>query len=56
MSHFVRASKYRHVFVEAPKPQETFSGLRLSSAVGEQNYIKGNAKFFAVALSVSDLV
>lgn len=52
MSHFVRASKYRHVFVEAPKPQDTFSGLRLSSAVGEQNYIKGNSKFFAVALSV----
>jgi coronin-1B/1C/6 len=52
MSHFVRASKYRHVFVEQPKVQDTFTSFRLSTAVGEQNYVKGNPKYFAVALSV----
>ena len=52
MSHFVRASKYRHVYVEAPKPTESYSSIRLSTAVGEQNYVKGNPRFFAVALSV----
>lgn len=51
MSHFVRASKYRHVYVEPPKTESTFSGFRLSTATGEQNYIKGNTKFFAVAVS-----
>jgi coronin-1B/1C/6 len=50
MSNFVRQSKYRHVFVEAPKIDETFQDLRLSTATGEQSYIKGNTKFFAVAL------
>jgi coronin-1B/1C/6 len=50
MSHFVRASKYRHVYVEPPKIDETFQGFRLSTATGEQQYIKGNTKFFAVAL------
>lgn len=43
----------RHVFVEAPKVDQTYTGIRMSSAVGEQNYIKGNSKFFAVAVSVS---
>jgi coronin-1B/1C/6 len=53
MSHFVRASKYRHVFVESPKANEVYSSIRQSTAVGEQNYLKANAKFFAVAVSVS---
>jgi hypothetical protein len=53
MSHFVRSSKYRHVFVDAPKTTDTYSAIRLSTAVGEQNYIKANPKYFAVALSVS---
>jgi len=50
MSHFVRASKYRHVYVDPPKIEDTFQGFRLSTATGEQQYIKGNTKFFAVAL------
>ncbi|KAJ8608756.1 hypothetical protein CTAYLR_007792 [Chrysophaeum taylorii] len=50
MSGFVRASKYRHVYVEAPKVEDTYKGFRLSTATGEQQYIKGNTKFFAVAL------
>mmetsp|Transcript_4962 Transcript_4962/g.15002 ORF Transcript_4962/g.15002 Transcript_4962/m.15002 type:complete len:447 (-) Transcript_4962:120-1460(-) len=51
MSGFVRASKYRHVYVEAPKVEDTYKGFRLSTATGEQQYVKGNTKFFAVALS-----
>ncbi|TFJ81076.1 hypothetical protein NSK_007719 [Nannochloropsis salina CCMP1776] len=51
MSHFVRASKYRHVYVQPPKTGEAYSNIRLSTAVGEQNYIKANPKYFAVALS-----
>eukprot|EP00616_Rhizochromulina_sp_CCMP1243_P006562 CAMPEP_0118965132 /NCGR_PEP_ID=MMETSP1173-20130426/2724_1 /TAXON_ID=1034831 /ORGANISM="Rhizochromulina marina cf, Strain CCMP1243" /LENGTH=451 /DNA_ID=CAMNT_0006913701 /DNA_START=40 /DNA_END=1395 /DNA_ORIENTATION=- len=50
MSHFVRASKYRHIFVEAPKTEQIFHDIRLSSTTGEQQYIKANAKFFAVGL------
>lgn len=42
-----------HVFVEAPKINESYTGIRQSTAVGEQNYIKGNPLYFAVAVSVS---
>ena len=31
-------AQYRHVFVEAPKIDETFQDLRLSTATGEQSY------------------
>mmetsp|Transcript_7319 Transcript_7319/g.21626 ORF Transcript_7319/g.21626 Transcript_7319/m.21626 type:complete len:446 (-) Transcript_7319:62-1399(-) len=51
MSSFVRASKYRHVYVEPPKTECTYKGFRLATVTGEQQYIKGNTKFFAVALS-----
>jgi coronin-1B/1C/6 len=50
MSHFVRASKYRHVYCEAPKVEESYTGFRLSTVTGEQSYIKGNSKYFAVGL------
>lgn len=43
------------VYVDAPKVTDTYSGIRLSTAVGEQNYIKGNPKFFAVSLAVSEV-
>ena len=33
-----------------PKHDENFEGLRLATAQGEQQYIKANTKFFAVAL------
>jgi len=52
MSQFVRASKYRHVYCEAPKVEETYTGFRLSTSTGEQSYIKGNSKYFATALQV----
>lgn len=50
MSRFVRASKVRHVYAEEPKTEQCYSDIRLSTATGDQNYIKGNTKFFAVAV------
>jgi coronin-1B/1C/6 len=50
MSHFVRASKFRHVYVEPAKLEKCYTNLRLATATGEQNYIKGNTKFFAVSI------
>lgn len=50
MSNFVRASKYRHVFADAPRTDNIFSNLRLSTVTGDQSYIKSNGKFFAVSV------
>ena len=50
MSSFIRASKYRHVYVEPPKVDQTYKGFRLATVTGEQQYIKANTTFFAVAL------
>jgi len=52
MSTFVRASKFRHVFAEHPRPDATFQNLRLSTVTGDQNYIKANPLFFAVGVQV----
>uniref|UniRef100_A0A7S3H1X9 Coronin n=1 Tax=Spumella elongata TaxID=89044 RepID=A0A7S3H1X9_9STRA len=51
MSSFVRSSKFRHVFCDPPRVDAQFTNLRLSTVTGEQNYIKANPKYFAVALS-----
>jgi len=51
MSNFVRASKFRHVFADPPKPETSYVGFRLATVTGEQTYIKASAKFFAVAVS-----
>lgn len=48
MSRFVRASKVRHVYCQPEKAENQWHNLRLSSATGDHNYIKGNTKFFAV--------
>eukprot|EP01041_Mallomonas_annulata_P007777 gene7777-15913_t len=50
MSHFVRASKFRHVYCDPPRVDSTFQTLRLSTVTGEQNYIKANSNYFAVGL------
>jgi coronin-1B/1C/6 len=50
MSSFVRSSKYRHVFCDPARPDGTWQNIRLSTVTGEQNYIKANAKYFAVGL------
>ncbi|KAI9905555.1 hypothetical protein PsorP6_013688 [Peronosclerospora sorghi] len=50
MSHFVRQSKFRHVYIEPAKLEFCYTNVRLATATGEQNYIKGNTKFFAVSI------
>ena len=50
MSAFIRNSKFRHVYVEPPKQEDTFRNLRLATTTGEQQYVKANTKYFAVAL------
>ena len=52
MSTFVRASKFRHVFCDPPRIDATFQPLRVSTATGEQNYIKANSLFFATGIQV----
>uniref|UniRef100_A0A6U0GPC1 Coronin n=1 Tax=Helicotheca tamesis TaxID=374047 RepID=A0A6U0GPC1_9STRA len=47
----LRTSKYRHVFCDAPKPEHTFTGYRLSTVTGDQAYIAASAKYFALSLS-----
>ena len=55
MASFIRSSKYKHVYCEAPKADATFQNLRLSTVTGDQNYIKANGLFFAVGVQVSIL-
>lgn len=47
----IRSSKYRHIFADTPKPENTFTGFRLSTVTGDQQYIKASATYFALALS-----
>lgn len=51
MSTFIRASKFRHVFCENPRPDAIYSNLRTSTVTGEQNYIKANELFFATGVA-----
>lgn len=46
----IRSSKYRHVFCDAPKPEHCYTGIRLSTATGDQQYIKASTKYYAVSL------
>mmetsp|Transcript_12043 Transcript_12043/g.17657 ORF Transcript_12043/g.17657 Transcript_12043/m.17657 type:complete len:449 (-) Transcript_12043:315-1661(-) len=50
MGFSIRTSKFRHVFCDAPKPEETWTGMRLSTVTGDQQYIKASSKYFVVAL------
>ena len=54
MSTFVRASKFRHVYCDPPRLDAQYTNLRLSTATGEQNYIKANSLFLATGVQVSD--
>ena len=56
MSQFVRASKFRHVYSDPPRPDATFQNLRLSTVTGEQNYIKANPYYFAVGIQVNAIL
>lgn len=53
MAQFIRATKYKHVFCDPPRPDATFQNLRLSTVTGDQNYIKANGLYFAVGVQVS---
>ena len=55
MSTFIRASKFRHVFCENPRPDAVFSNLRPSVVTGEQNYIKANDLYFATGVAGNTL-
>ena len=52
MAQFIRASKYKHVFCDPPRPDATFQNLRLSTVTGDQNYIKANTQYFAIGVQV----
>ena len=52
MSGFVRASKFRHVYCDAPKVDATLQNLRITTVNGDHNYIKANPFYFAVGLQV----
>lgn len=56
MSTFVRASKFRHIFCDPPRPDAIFSNLRVSTVTGEQQYIKANPLYFATGLQVCSLI
>jgi coronin-1B/1C/6 len=49
MASLVRASKFRHVYCDAPRIDATFQNFRLSTTTGEQSYIKANEKYFAIS-------
>lgn len=51
MSRFVRQSKVRHVYCNAPKEDQNYKKFRLSSATGDHNYIKANDKYFAIPIA-----
>lgn len=51
MSFGLRTSKYRHVFCDQPKTEETWTEMRLSTVTGDQQYIKASAKYFCVGLA-----
>lgn len=51
MAFKIRTSSYRHIYADAPKPEFCFTGFRLSTVTGEQQYIKASAKYFSLALS-----
>jgi len=46
----IRHSKYRHVFCDQPKPDQCFTGFKLSTVTGDQQYIKASAKYYVVSL------
>lgn len=46
---FVRASKFRHVHGETPKPETCFQELR-PQTTGESRYIACNRKYFAIGI------
>lgn len=50
MGFGIRHSKYRHIFADTPKPEHCFTGFRLCTVTGDQQYIKASSKYFALSL------
>lgn len=50
MAFKIRASKYRHIFADIPRPEETYQGFPLSTVTGDQQCIKASATYFSLAL------
>jgi len=46
-----RQSKYRHVYCDEPKPDACWSGFRLSTSAGDQQFIKASANYCCVSLA-----
>jgi len=46
----IRQSKYRHVYCDSPKQAMCYTGFRVATATGEQQYIKASTKYWAVAM------
>lgn len=46
----IRQSKYRHIFCDQPKQELCYTGFRVSTSTGEQQYIKASTKYWAVAM------
>lgn len=46
----IRQSKYRHVYCDAPKQAMNYTGFRVATATGEQQYIKASTKYWSVAM------
>jgi coronin-1B/1C/6 len=46
----VRPSRFRHVFAETAKPESQYLDLELSAVTGDHNYVRGNSKFFSIAV------
>jgi len=44
----VRSSKYRHVFGQTPKREQTYDGVKVSRSAWDSNKIKVNTKYVAV--------
>lgn len=46
----VRQSKYRHIYCDQPKHEMCYTGFRIATATGEQQYIKASTKYWSVAM------
>lgn len=48
MSKFVRSSKFRHVFGQPAKKENTYDGVKISRSAWDSNKVKANPKYVAV--------
>jgi len=52
MSMLPRRSKFRHVFAEAPRTEDNWTGIRLTSESWDSNYCAVNPKYIAIPWNV----